>query len=134
METFEKIVIIIMILVIAALFVAVSSYNPEAVHGAKGKGLKVIVRLSYSDYVSVGGTGVAYFRYYDDSGDAIKTKHFPTDEFPKSVTLRFPKGAVDINEYFTVCLNSYEYDEGECTSGYNHPEKKPEIVKLAFPS
>lgn len=100
---------------------------------ASSSGLKVIVKLKYGDYIKKqGSTGKAYFRYYDDSRDAVKTKDLPKN-FPKQVTLQFPSGAVDVNEGFTIILNSYKCDDASDVSGVNHPTKSPETVRMSFP-
>jgi hypothetical protein len=99
---------------------------------ASSSGLKVIVKLKYSDWIKAHGMGKAYFHYYDDSEDAVKNKDL-SKKFPKEVTLQFPSGAVDVGEGFTVILNSYKCDDATEVSGTNSPGKSPETVKMRFP-
>jgi hypothetical protein len=95
-------------------------------------GLKVVVKLKYSDWIKEHGMGKAYFHYYDASGDVSKNKDL-SKKFPKEVTLQFPTGAVSVGERFTVVLNSYVCDDATQVSGINHPSKSPETIKMRFP-
>lgn len=101
-------------------------------NASSSSSLKVIVKLKYSDYIKEHGMGKAYFKYYDDSKDSIKTKDL-SKKFPKEVQLQFPSGAVDINEGFTVILNSYKCDDATDAHGVNHPKSSPETIKMRFP-
>lgn len=94
--------------------------------------LKVIVKISYSSFVKQEGTGKAVFDYTNSKG-YHGTKKFPTDQFPKSVTIEFPAGKVKVGGWFQICLSSYKWDEGSCDNGANGPNKEPEIIKLRFP-
>jgi hypothetical protein len=94
--------------------------------------LKVIVKISYSDFVKHEGTGKAVFDYMNDRGFKA-SKQFPTDQFPKSITIEFPKGKVKVGGWFQICLSSYKWDEGSCSTGANGPNKEPEHVSLRFP-
>lgn len=95
--------------------------------------LKVIVKISYSDFVKHEGTGKAVFDYMNDRGFKA-SKQFPTDQFPKSITIEFPKGKVKVGGWFQICLSSYKWDRGFCATGANGPNKEPEQVSLRFPA
>jgi hypothetical protein len=129
------IAILISITVTVVLFMqklqVIESQKHDA-YGATGNGLKVVVKIKYSDYIKEHGIGKAYFKFYDDSKDVIKTKDL-SKKFPKSVTLKFPSGAVDVGEKFIVVLNSYKCDDATQVSGVNGPSKSPEKVKMRFP-
>ena len=126
------IAIIISIVVTTVLFMEkLKVIETQKAYGDSG-GLKVIVKIKYSDYIREHGIGKAYFHFYDDSGDVSKTKDL-SKKFPKQVTLKFPGGAVDVGEGFTVVLNSYVCDDATQKDGVNSPKKSPETIKMRFP-
>lgn len=113
-------------------WVIIAGINFGNAHANNGDSLKVKVKLKYSDWIREHGMGKAYFRYYDDSEDSIKTKDL-SKKFPKEVQLQFPTGAVDVGEGFTVILNSYVCDDATEKHGTNSPGKKIETIKMRFP-
>lgn len=114
-------------------WVVIAGINFGNAHASNNDGgLKVIVKLKYSDYIKSHGMGKAYFKYYDDSKDVIKTKDL-SKNFPKEVQLQFPTGAVSVNEGFTVILNSYKCDDATQKHGTNSPKKSAETIKMSFP-
>lgn len=119
------------ILITGIAIVLVSSLFFHGALGSKGEKLKVIVKISYPDFVKKEGTGKAVFDYMNDRGFKA-SKAFPTDKFPKSVTIEFPAGKVKVGGWFQICLSSYKFDRGDCATGANGPNKEPEIVKLRF--
>jgi hypothetical protein len=121
---------IIKIVTAAAFITWVVIAGINYAHGSSG--LKVVVKLKYSDWIREHGMGKAYFNYYDAGGDVSKSKDL-SKKFPKQVTLKFPSGAVDVGEGFTVILNSYVCDDATQKDGVNSPKKSPETIKMRFP-
>lgn len=119
-------------IITAVAFIAwVLIWSASLAHGSSG--LKVIVKLKYSDWIKKHGMGKATFNYYDASGDYQNYHKDLSKKFPKQVTLQFPSGAVDVGEAFTVILNSYVCDDATQIEGTNGPGKSPETVRLKFP-
>ena len=118
----NKIIAIFIIAVLAVGLVSVASAS---------SGLKVIIKMKYSDYIREHGIGKAYFRYCDSDSNC-KSKDL-SKKFPKSVELSFGKGVVSVGEGFRVVLNSYVCDDATQVNGINHPTNSPERVTIRFP-
>ena len=131
-----KIQIITIAWLTAAILVAVFFYGHYA-HGASSSsgGLKVIVKISYGETAKIYGAGKkAVIDFRDSDSAQYHSKYFNPSKFPKTVTIQFGKGEVSVGEAFSICLSSFKYDEGDCTTGINSPKKSPEKVSVDFPT
>lgn len=103
--------------------------NGASVANAKSSGLKVKVKISYAVKPQKKCCLINYFAE-DNSFD--KRKKIELSSEPKSVSIKFPKGAIGVGKEFGVCIDDFKLDDSYCTNNNVNHGRKLEVVKIDF--
>ena len=108
------------LIIISALVISSIVLTPSISLQASSKGLKLylIVDTNLNDDVRIN----TY-----QHGDRVFTHDAVIHSGSNEVTLRYPRGLIDTDE-FRICVRSNNYEESTCGTGYNSEAKQPEHV------